>query len=384
MNDKILPEGTHDLYSHLGVKNHDSHNINDSHEAANLNVHAKEAAMHDAEFENTTEQGHSLNFSKILKNIFPYALVFIASVAVFFLFLTNFSFKSLFSSVTQKPAASISQSVPANQLTAYNAWINSYFYDVSDQSVLDPNNDISGNGLTNYQKFLLGLDPRKQDTLGLGVSDTESLISGIDPLTGAPMNAAQKNLVASNIDLEAVSNRVTLATANSVPKVAGANTTANEARDAVTLDTNVSGEIDIPSLKIAAPLIWTKDIKNFETDLPNGLVHYPGTPLPGEIGTSYISGHSSNYVWIKGKYNNVFENLNKLKKYDSFTISAKDTSGKTVIFHYVVSSSGIFSANDQAQFANIGKSTVGLSTCWPVGTSANRLVVFAQLTQVER
>jgi len=70
-------------------------------------------------------------------------------------------------------------------------------------------------------------------------------------------------------------------------------------RSNLDINQSVPGRLQIPSLKIDAPLIWSSDPKNFDTDLQSGVIHYPGTALPGEIGTTYISGHSSNYSWAK-------------------------------------------------------------------------------------
>jgi len=41
--------------------------------------------------------------------------------------------------------------------------------------------------------------------------------------------------------------------------------------------------------------------------LEEGIVHLAYTPQPGEIGNSYIVGHSSNYSWVDSPYNRVFE-----------------------------------------------------------------------------
>ena len=231
----------------------------------------------------------------------------------------------------------------------------------------------------------------------MNMTDSQALIAGVNPLTGGPGTDQQKTLIASSIDLEEVSNKLTMAAMqHSVPQVAGATTgsagsvatgstgSTTPLRSDATIDQTQNGELDIPSLGITVPLIWTQSTGDLLKDLPNGVVHYPGTALPGQIGTSYISGHSSNYSWIKGNYNKVFATLNNLKQYDSFVIKVKDTSGKTVTYHYAVDDKAIFNANDQQQFANVGKSTVALSTCWPVGTSQNRLVVFGELTQIEQ
>jgi len=46
-----------------------------------------------------------------------------------------------------------------------------------------------------------------------------------------------------------------------------------------------------------------------QTKLKNGVVHLPISPLPGEIGNSYIVGHSSNYSNVESNYNEVFAPL---------------------------------------------------------------------------
>jgi len=390
------PEGTHELYEHLGVHNHGDLD----HGAAANSQHTElqqvsvspvsHNALHDIDPELEQElEDHRVNAGRIMKNILPYVAVFILAVAAFLIFFTHTSFSSFFGSLGSAKSATANKTViPASQQAAYNAWIKSYFYDVQDTSVLAPDYDISGDGLTNYQKFLLGLDPLKKDTLGLGQNDTQSLMNGIDPSTGNKMTDAQKQFVAANVDLEGASNKLSLDAANQAPQVAGVSTNSTDSSDSgrnnIIVDDNISGTLDIPALKISVPIVWTKDAQNLDKDLTNGVVHYPGTPMPGTVGTSYISGHSSNYAWIKSKYNDIFAKLGDLKQNDSFTITVKDTSGKTIIFHYVITGSGVFDATDQQQFASNGKSVVALSTCWPVGTSSKRLVVFAQLTQIEQ
>ena len=106
--------------------------------------------------------------------------------------------------------------------------------------------------------------------------------------------------------------------------------------------------------------------------------------MPGEIGTTYIAGHSSNYSWAKGGYNQTFTHLDALTNDTAFQITVTTTDGKQVTYHYVVVSHQLYSPTDQAQFANTGKSLVALSTCWPVGSTAKRLVVYAQLVSVDK
>jgi sortase A len=154
--------------------------------------------------------------------------------------------------------------------------------------------------------------------------------------------------------------------------------------DANNINLETAGRLEIPSLGINVPVIWTKNTKNFETDLQKGVVHYPGTALPGQIGTTYISGHSSNYAWAKGEYNKVFSKLGDLPDNSSFIVTVVQKNGQDARLHYVVIKRKEFSPTDQEQFRNTGDSLVALSTCWPIGSTKSRLVVFGKLTQVEK
>jgi hypothetical protein len=59
--------------------------------------------------------------------------------------------------------------------------------------------------------------------------------------------------------------------------------------------------------------------------LTQGIVHLPFSPLPGEIGNSYIVGHSSNFSSVKSEYNKVFAPLeSKSSVGDEFIIYDAD------------------------------------------------------------
>lgn len=91
---------------------------------------------------------------------------------------------------------------------------------------------------------------------------------------------------------------------------------------ALTLDiTPYEDRIVIPKIGKNIPLVnvdnhdadnaveWEKI---FMKELENGVVRYPGSAEPGQAGNSFIFGHSSNYPWAKGQYNEVFALLNEL------------------------------------------------------------------------
>ncbi|MBI5530865.1 MAG: sortase [Candidatus Doudnabacteria bacterium] len=362
---------------------------------------------------------------KVLKSAIPYVAVFVVGLFLYYFFFSSVNFSSLLSFKNNTPATpkeTALQQLEKQDLTAYNKWISGFYYDVSDAKVLDPETDNSGNGLSNFQKYLLKLNPKSYDTLGLGMADSQALAMNISPVSGGQITDAQKDIMSKYVDMEVVMNRLALSNMQNQGRVAGAavgnNTyyngstssnsninnnnyngnynnnsnsnnngysiTPTSGSDDIEVNTSVAGRLEIPDLKISVPIMWTSDPKNFDKDLQSGVVHYPGTAMPGQIGTTYISGHSSNYVWAKGSYNKIFSTLGDLADNTSFKITVVHKNGKVAIFHYVVTSRKEYSPTDQEQFKNTGKSIVALSTCWPVGSTAKRLVVFGTLTQVEK
>ncbi len=401
-DDKLYPVASPEAAKMLGIENDDS-----SHLPAENHVEPAEA--HSQAPKPAYQPDHSgaaqpSMLGKVFKITIPYVIVFAVGVFLYFFFFTKVDFGSLF------PAKSAnSQSVQNTALlnlekqnsSAYNAWIESFYYDVSNPAVFDPNADNSGNGLTNFQKYLLNLNPKSYDTLGLGRADSEDLAMGISPLSGLPLTSDQKQIISQYFDMETIMNKLALDKMNgasATPEVAGAQVVASSTptgnvmgsdpnivnANALDINTGVPGRLQIPSLKVDAPLIFSTSTEAFDTDLLNGVIHYPGTALPGQIGTTYISGHSSNYPWIKSNYNHVFTYLGNLGVNQSFDIIVTLGSGKQATLHYVVTGSQQYSPTDQAQFANSGRSVVALSTCWPVGSTAKRLVVIGVLTQVEQ
>lgn len=357
------------------------------------------------------EKSQSKPAVKALKGIAPYAVIFIVGLFLYYFFFSTVNFGSLFSNTTapvSTPKETALVSLENQNLAAYQSWIKGFYYEVTDPKIIDPNADNSGNGFSNFQKYLLNLNPKSYDTLGLGMPDSQTLAQGINPLTGNPLTQAQKAVVDKYIDMEVVMNRLALSnmqhpqgevagssifsgfSASPVPSPAptpytapqtGANLLSDESVD---INTDIAGRLEIPSLKINVPIIWSKDTNSFDKDLQLGVIHYPGTALPGQIGTTYIAGHSSNYIWAKGSYNQIFSKLGDLADNTSFKITVVQRNGQNAIYHYVVTGRNRYLPTDQEQFQNTGKSLVALSTCWPVNSTARRLVVFGELTQVEK
>jgi LPXTG-site transpeptidase (sortase) family protein len=149
------------------------------------------------------------------------------------------------------------------------------------------------------------------------------------------------------------------------------------------INTGTPGTLNVPALGINAPINWTQDLSTIDADLDKGVVHMPGTPMPGDVGTTYISGHSSGYAWDNSPYKNVFTQLSKLGSGDKIYVTFTNTSGKTVKLTYTFDRQGEFKPGDQNQFINTADPEIALSTCWPIGGTAKRLVVYAKLTKIE-
>ncbi|MDO8507813.1 MAG: sortase [bacterium] len=130
--------------------------------------------------------------------------------------------------------------------------------------------------------------------------------------------------------------------------------------------------IIIPKISANVPIVYagTKDEKTIQNLLHSGVVHYQGTAMPGEVGNSFITGHSSNYWWDTGKYNQVFVMLDKLGPGDQAVVY---NNGKK--FVYTVRDKVVVAPEDVSVLSPTATPTLSLMTCTPPGTSWKRLVV---------
>jgi LPXTG-site transpeptidase (sortase) family protein len=130
--------------------------------------------------------------------------------------------------------------------------------------------------------------------------------------------------------------------------------------------------IVIPKIGVNAPVIFlnSRDEKTIEANLANGVVHYQGTANPGEVGNTFITGHSSNFWWIQGQYNYVFVNLDKLAVGDQTVVYYN---GKK--FVYQVTGTKVVLPTDTSVLAPTDTPTLTLMTCTPAGTNWKRLIV---------
>ncbi|MEK7159881.1 MAG: sortase, partial [Patescibacteria group bacterium] len=110
--------------------------------------------------------------------------------------------------------------------------------------------------------------------------------------------------------------------------------------------------------------------------LRKGVAHAKGTVFPGQKGNIYLFAHSTDNFWDVGRYNAIFYLLKDLKPGDEIVIFFENKR-----HNYVVKSSKIVSPSDTEYITNAqktGKEVLILQTCWPPGTTWQRLLVFAE------
>lgn len=145
--------------------------------------------------------------------------------------------------------------------------------------------------------------------------------------------------------------------------------------------------------RIVIPKIWKNiplvDVQNktvenvkalediFMKELVNGIVRYPGSARPWENGNSFIFWHSSNFPWLEWKYNDVFALMDNLSFWDE--IIAYYGQKKYI---YKVKEKKVIKPGDTSVLKrNNNISEITLMTCWPVGTTLNRMVVVWELVK---
>jgi sortase A len=104
-------------------------------------------------------------------------------------------------------------------------------------------------------------------------------------------------------------------------------------------------------------------------DLRKGPGHYPGTPLPGQLGNSAIAGHRTTYLAP-------FNRIDELTRGDAIVIQTKAGT-----FHYSMTQQLIVHPTDVSVLLPTRNATITLTTCNPKYSARQRLVVKAALVK---
>lgn len=144
-------------------------------------------------------------------------------------------------------------------------------------------------------------------------------------------------------------------------------------------DTNFS--IIVPKIGINAAVIPAVDPTNpasYDEALLKGVAHASTSFFPDENGAVYLFSHSTNYEWFVKDLNAVFYLMKNLETGDLVILIYKGTR-----YTYSITEKRIVAPDDISYIAPIeGKKMLILQTCWPPGSTTERLLVFADLIDI--
>jgi len=140
--------------------------------------------------------------------------------------------------------------------------------------------------------------------------------------------------------------------------------------------------IVIPKIGVNSKIVPNVDPntpKEFTKALKIGVAHAAGSALPDQQGTVFIFGHSTDYVWNVARYNALFYQIKDLEIGDEVNLFYN---GKR--YFYKVTEKRIVGSKDTSFLKEKpdGKQLI-LQTCWPPGTTKERLLIFAKPVQIE-
>lgn len=121
---------------------------------------------------------------------------------------------------------------------------------------------------------------------------------------------------------------------------------------------------------------WEDLEADIQKALRNGVIHYPGTALPGENGNVVLTGHSSYYAWDPGRFKDVFALLHDVKMGDRLVMYFNQKK-----FVYEVENIKIVTPEKVDVLGPTSKEQLTLITCTPIGTNLKRLILTAKLVE---
>ncbi|NTW61603.1 sortase [Candidatus Saccharibacteria bacterium] len=140
-----------------------------------------------------------------------------------------------------------------------------------------------------------------------------------------------------------------------------------------------SPKLIIPKINVDVPVQYGvgNDYTSQMSAMQKGVAHFAiqgANARPGEIGNTVIAGHSSNDLFDGGDYKFIFAQLDKLQSGDLIYANYN-----SIRYTYVVTGKKVVGPSDVGSLIlDTNVPIMTLLTCTPLGTSINRLLVFAK------
>lgn len=154
------------------------------------------------------------------------------------------------------------------------------------------------------------------------------------------------------------------------------NKTSSSNKEIIPINTDFS--IVIP--KIGVNTLVSKNIdpnnpSEYQKALTHGVAHAKTSALPGFSGNVFIFAHSAVDWSQANQFNAIFYLINKLEAGDQIILYYQNSK-----YLYSVTDKKIIKATETNYLSNQSSNqTLTLMTCWPPGTTLNRLVVIAKI-----
>lgn len=134
----------------------------------------------------------------------------------------------------------------------------------------------------------------------------------------------------------------------------------------------------IPKLNIDVPVHFgiSNDTNTINNAMNSGVAHFmiPGAEsFPGQIGNTVITGHSAGDIYSNNQYKFIFSGLERLVAGDLIYVDYN----KTRYIYKMTESKTVEPTDTDSIVYNGNKPILTLITCWPLGTSRYRLLIFA-------
>jgi sortase (surface protein transpeptidase) len=142
--------------------------------------------------------------------------------------------------------------------------------------------------------------------------------------------------------------------------------------------TDKQNTLEVPKISISVPIVFSTstDKTTIMKDLDSGVVYYPGSVYPGQIGQIIILGHSAPVGWPKIKHDWVFSDLNKLVVGDVIMIDLNNRQYTYIVKQKAIIKSG---ADVPTDGLAVNSNVLTLISCWPPGKDYQRIAVQAEL-----